>query len=123
MLYRRDEPFRFAFGNPIEGTFKILKIDDMSGNSKEGPALILDLSPNGIRLTSSLDLPIDKKKIIMEVLFILNEKTISIIGQPKWKKQVGVSSFNYGLVGLENEETKKEIINELKEYSRNLRKL
>lgn len=118
MLYKRDEPFRFSFGSPIEGTFKILKINDISGHSKDGKALIMDLSPNGIKLTSPLDLPIDKKKFLLEVSFILNEEVITMIVEPKWKKRAPHSSFSYGLVGFDDEETKKVIIEELKEYAR-----
>lgn len=118
MLFRREEPFRFTFGDPIKGVFRILQIDGISGHTKESPVLILDLSPNGIKFSSHIDLPIEKKHFLMEVTFVLNEKSISMLAETKWKKPVANTTFIYGLVGLDNIETKKEIIEELKEYSR-----
>ena len=118
MLFRREEPFRFTFGDPIKGIFRILQIDGISGLTKESPILILDLSPNGIKFSSPIDLPINNKQFLMEVIFVLNVKSIIMLAEPKWKKPGANSSFVYGLVGLDDVETKKEIINELKEYSR-----
>lgn len=120
MIYRRNEAFRFTFGNPINGTLKVLRINGVSRSSGEGQVTILDLSPNGIKIVSSLDFPIVDKIFLMEISFILNEKNVAMLAQPKWKKQVGQSSFSYGLVGMDNEETRKEIIEELKEYSRRI---
>ncbi|TKC18469.1 PilZ domain-containing protein [Robertmurraya kyonggiensis] len=119
MPYRRDEPFRFTFGTPIEGTFKILRINKRASTSKEGTASIVDLSPNGVRFLSPLDLPINEKDLLMEVNFLLNEKNISIIAKPKWKKRISPYTFSYGLEGLDDDETKKVIVEELKEFARN----
>lgn len=120
MLYKRDESFRFTFGTPIEGTFKIARINGKIGSSNEGIAFILDLSPNGLKITSPLDIPIEEKQFIFEVSFILNHKTIVMLAEPKWKKRLSPTSFTYGLVGLDSEETKKVIIEELKEYAKGL---
>lgn len=119
MLYRRDESFRFTFDHPIEGTFKILRINGVAGISKEGPASIIDLSPNGVRFSSPLNLPISEKSLLFEVCFVINEKPLSILAEPRWKKRVSPTSFTYGLVDIDSDETKKEIIEELKVYSRN----
>lgn len=119
MIYRRDESFRFTFGTPIEGTFKILRVNGINGTTKEGEASIIDLSPNGIKFSSSLDLPINEKQLLFEVSFVLNEKRISMLTEPRWKKRVSPTHFVYGLAGLDSDETKKEIIEELKGYSKN----
>ncbi|WP_019153003.1 hypothetical protein [Robertmurraya massiliosenegalensis] len=118
MLYRRDESFRFTFGNPIEATFKILKVNQISGGSKEGRALLMDLSPNGLRISSPLDLPINEKNLLLEISFVLNKQIISIIAEPKWKKRTSAQSFSYRLVGLDDEETMKIIVSELKAFSK-----
>lgn len=118
MLFRREEPFRFTFGDPIKGTFRILQIDGISGHTKEAPVLILDLSPNGVKFSTHINLPIEKKRFLVELTFVLNEKQITMLAEPKWKKLGAHTSLTYGLVGLDNIETKKEIIDELKEYSR-----
>lgn len=120
MLYKRDESFRFTFGAPIKGSFKIARINGKAGSSNEGLAYIMDLSPNGMKLSSPLDIPIEEKHFLFEVSFILNNKTILMIAEPKWKKRLSPNSYTYGLVGLDNEETKKEIIEELKEYAKGL---
>ncbi|WP_449621428.1 PilZ domain-containing protein [Robertmurraya sp. Marseille-Q9965] len=119
MPYRRDEPFRFTFGTPIEGTFKILRVNKKASTSKEGTASIVDVSPNGIRFFSPLDLPINEKDFLIEINFQLNKKDISIIAQPKWKNRISPYTFSYGLEGLDDDETKKLIIEELKEFARN----
>lgn len=120
MVFRRDESFRFTFGTPIEGVFKITRIDGAKGSSKEGQAFIMDLSPNGMKFSSPLDIPIDEKQFLFEVSFILNDKTVMMLVQPKWKKRLSPTSFAYGLVGFDNEETRKEIIEELKEYTKKI---
>ncbi|MFB6465705.1 PilZ domain-containing protein [Cytobacillus sp. Hz8] len=86
-------------------------------DSKIATANILDLSPNGLKFSSNLDLPIDQKKLLLEISFILNDKIIHILGTPIWKKGI-VHSFIYGIKGIEDQETKKEIVEELKEFSR-----
>lgn len=122
MIYKRDEAFRFTFGNPIEGIFKIARIDGKIATSSEGLALILDLSPNGLKFSSPLDLPIEEKHFLFEVSFKINQnKTIVMLAEPKWKKRLSPSFFTYGLIGLDSEETKKEIIDELKEYAKRLK--
>ncbi|UII57197.1 PilZ domain-containing protein [Cytobacillus spongiae] len=117
MIYRRDEAFRFEFNRPIHGTFKLLKINDKSGQSKLGSADIIDLSPNGLRFESGLDLPLEQNSLLIEVNFILNERLIRILGTPKWKKTHG-TRYIYGFTGINDQETKKEIIEELKIYSK-----
>lgn len=119
MVYRRDEPFRFQFQKPLQGTFKILQLNGLSGVSKEGKALIIDLSPNGVKFTSPLNLPIESKKFLIEISFVINEQTIKMLAESRWKKRTGVSEFTYGFAGIEDEQAKLEIIKELKEYSKN----
>lgn len=122
MLYKRDEAFRFTFGTPIEGTFKIARIDGKIATSSEGPALIIDLSPNGLKFSSPLNIPIEEKQFLFEVYFNINDyKTLVLLAEPKWKKRISPSLFTYGLIGLDSEETKKEIITELKEYAKRLK--
>lgn len=122
MIYRRNEAFRFSFGNPIEASLKILRNKNDTRTTGGGQVMILDLSANGMKIMSPLDFPIEDQTFLMEISFILNKKNIVMIAQPKWKRLVTQSSFYYGLVGIDNEETRKEIIEELKEYSRRIHK-
>ncbi|MDZ5470567.1 PilZ domain-containing protein [Bacillus sp. 31A1R] len=118
-MYKREEPFRFQFNQPLHGAFKILRINNISEESKAGTADILDLSPNGLRFKTKLNLPIDKKRFLIEITFLLNDKLIRILGEPKWKKIEG-SSFVYGFTGLDDTETKKEVIEGLKEFTKKI---
>jgi len=118
MLFKRDESFRFTFENPVKATFKVLRLNQLNNGLKEGSALIIDLSPNGLRLSSSLDLPINEKNIVLMISFVLNAQPLSIMAEPIWKKRTSATSFSYGLVGVNDEETKSMIITELKEYTK-----
>ncbi|MFE8703551.1 PilZ domain-containing protein [Cytobacillus sp. FJAT-54145] len=119
VMYKREEPFRFQFQNPIPGTFKLLSINGVSGQSKAGSVQVLDVSPNGLKFKSTLDLPIERTKFLMEVSFLLNDELVRVLGEPKWKKREG-TSFVYGFVGIDDEETKKEIIERLKQYAKKI---
>lgn len=118
MLYKRDEAFRFQFKKPIQGQFKIVSINGKSQTeAKMGTANILDISPNGLKFSTKLDLPIESNKFLLEVSFVLNERMLEILGVPIWKK--GSSPLiSYGLRGMDDHETRVEIIEELKEFSK-----
>lgn len=115
MIFRRDEPFRFQFNRPIEGTFKIININGRDTDSKIGVAYILDLSPNGVRFKSPIELPIEDNQFVLEVKLELMSRTIRMAGKPKWKKSDG-KEFVYGFIGLDEFQTKREIIDILKDY-------
>lgn len=85
MLFKRDESFRFTFENPVKATFKVLRLNQLNNDLKEGSALIIDLSPNGLRLSSSLDLPINEKKYSIDDFICIKCST----------------TFNHGRANLE----------------------
>ncbi|MFD2443321.1 PilZ domain-containing protein [Bacillus sp. CGMCC 1.16607] len=116
MQYKRKEPFRFHFQDPIPATYKILKIYN-ENNSKIGRADILDVSPNGVRFKTDLNLPVNEKNFLIEMSFSINKKQIRLIGDLIWKKTFH-SYYIYGLVGRDDAETKLEIIEELKGFAR-----
>ncbi|MFT8320916.1 MAG: PilZ domain-containing protein [Bacillus sp. (in: firmicutes)] len=116
MKYKRDEAFRYQFKEPIEATFTF-QTGNTNRMSKMGKATIIDLSPNGLKFTSELDLPVDNKELLFFFRFILNKKEFSIPGNIIWKKQRH-NYFQYGYEGKNDEETKKRIIEVLKEYSK-----
>jgi hypothetical protein len=118
MLFKRDESFRFTFESPVEATFKIIRSNQLNAPLKEGSALIIDLSPNGLRLSSPLDLAINEKNNVLMISFVLNTQPLTIMAEPIWKKRTSATSFSYGLVGVNDEETKDMIITELKEFTK-----
>ncbi|WP_442599298.1 PilZ domain-containing protein [Neobacillus sp. D3-1R] len=121
MIYKREEPFRFHFQAPISASLKIFKINDHRKESSQGLAQVLDVSPNGLRIKTLYDLPVNEKKFLIEISFRINDKPIRILGNLVWKKQEG-SSFIYGLIGREDSETKNEVIEELKEFTKRIKR-
>ena len=112
---RRQEGFRYAFNPPIEGTFQLVKRNDQPLNMKPGAAKIIDLSPNGIRLSTGLDIP--AKGMGWEILttFTLNEVPISLYGTFAWKKKSD-DGFYYGIECKNRPETQEMVVREMKKY-------
>jgi hypothetical protein len=117
VIYKRQEAFRFQFKQPIPGTFKIIRVNGMQGDDKSAIAYIVDISPNGLKFKSPINLPIEQNNFLLEVSFILADRLICILGKPKWKKAEGKMAV-YGFTGLDDKETQKEIINVLKIYTK-----
>ena len=91
----------------------------MQGEDKSAITYIVDISPNGLKFKSPINLPIEKNNFLLEVSFILADRLICILGKPTWKKNEGKMSV-YGFTGLDDKETQKEIINVLKIYTKML---
>lgn len=89
----------------------------MQGDVKSAIAYIVDISPNGIKFRSPINLPIEQNDFLLEISFILADQFIHVLGKPKWKKNEGKMSV-YGFTGLDDKETKTEIINVLKIYTK-----
>ncbi|CAM3482358.1 PilZ domain-containing protein [Cytobacillus oceanisediminis] len=119
MRYKREEAFRFQFRTPLEATVKIIHLNRKKQETPSFPAAIMDISPNGTKFKSPMDIAIDENQYLMEISFNLDEKSIRMLGEPVWKKSVGSHSI-YGFNGLEDEQTRCEIIQALKEYSKKL---
>ncbi|WP_156288907.1 PilZ domain-containing protein [Oceanobacillus salinisoli] len=116
MRYKRDEPFRYTFGIPIPASFKILKIENKMIDSSKGEAKIIDVSPEGAKLNSELELP--SKPVQITITFKLNGKEFNVIGNVMWKKPVGVT-FDYGIQLEIDEDHRRELIEHLKLFSKN----
>ncbi len=117
VIYKRQEAFRFQFQQPIHGTFKIVSINGKQGDVKSAIAYIVDISPNGIKFRSPINLPIEQNDFLLEISFLLADRFINVLGKPKWKKTEG-KMWVYGFTGLDDKETKKEIVNVLKIYTK-----
>jgi hypothetical protein len=113
--YKRQESFRYTFYPPIKGTFQIVKKDGQPLDMKPGAAEIIDLSPNGLRLSSDLHIPIRGAKLEVIVTFTLNETPLSLYGSFVWKKPIS-TSFHYGVECTNSFDTQEMIIREIKQY-------
>lgn len=106
MRYRREESFRYKFTAPIYCYYW----DEYERTKKDGA--ILDLSPNGLKLETSADLPITTS---IDVTFGLNSTSLNVRGNIKWKKNY-LKKYIIGLELQNDEELKRKIINELKQH-------
>ena len=117
MKYKRDESYRFTFSQPIPCTFTIVGIGDQTIQSKTAKGEIVDLSPQGCRLQSLLDIHLEKE-VRLQVEFQLDEGFARIlsVGVIQWKKQKGISHFQYGIEFVKDADLKNTITDELKKY-------
>ncbi|WP_409294560.1 PilZ domain-containing protein [Peribacillus sp. SCS-26] len=110
MQYKREEPFRFSLQTPVPGTFTISR-----NSSKKGKLDIVDISPNGLKFQTDLDLP--DKDLELTVSFQLNESMLVMHGTTVWKKR-HFGKYLYGFAAAGTPETrdgiKQQIIKELK---------
>lgn len=115
MQFKRQEGFRYAFNPPIKGTFQLVKQNNISIDVKPGVAEILDLSPNGLRFSTSLDIPTEGTTWELVTVFTLNEAPISLYGSFIWKKTFGMD-YHYGIACQNSMETQEMIMREMKQY-------
>jgi hypothetical protein len=109
MIYRRQESFRYNFLKPVYCLIE--------SNNKRYDGQILNLSPNGLKLETFIDISLLTNLCIS---FNLNNSKIVVYGTVRWKKNL--RNCVLGLQ-LENDQTLKEqIIKELKQYVKKLRK-
>ncbi|MEH7344034.1 PilZ domain-containing protein [Bacillus sp. JJ1532] len=117
MRYKREEAFRFQFRTPLEASVKIIKENGSYVAANVETAEIMDVSPHGVKFKTPLNLLIPENQYLIEVIFVIEGKMIHQLGHPVWKKVEG-KNFSYGFNAVEDERTKKEIIQALKDFSR-----
>ena len=118
MRFKRDEGFRFSFGTPILAFFTIEELNGKKIGTSEGEARVLDLSPNGMKFASQLDIPkSNQNDVKITVRFTLHESEHHIQGQIIWK-QKAVDGFFYGMQFSINEEDKEIMIKDLKHFAK-----
>lgn len=120
MLSKRKEPFRYTFEQPIDCLFEITGVNEEEVSSSKGKAQIINLSPHGIKLITSLEIPLmNDKSVFLTISFKLNEKTIAATGEIVWMKR-RAKKYEYGLDLNESVETENLIIEQLKLYTKHL---
>lgn len=119
MRYRRQESFRYQFEEPIACTFRILKVEDKERVSNIGNAYVYDISEGGVKLTTPLNVSLDNMKIEIEISFRLNEEELLLTGLLVWKKN-HKNDFSYGVHFTIDEKLKRQLIEELKIFSKGI---
>lgn len=115
MIFKRQEGFRFSFGEPLEANFVIIidgKPLDLERTSHA--CRILDISPRGVKISSEVDLNEHMNKILqLEMSFVLDVTEIKCVGEIVWSKPFG-SYTHYGITFFNQAVVEELIINELK---------
>ncbi|RSK29020.1 PilZ domain-containing protein [Bacillus sp. HMF5848] len=95
MIYRRNEPYRYVFDNPIYTAYHITKINDQTVQSSKGEGYIIDISSGGVKLETALDIPLHKT---IEIFFTFTVGSKELVAKAVflWKKK-HVNVFRYGL--------------------------
>ena len=123
MFYKRNEPFRYTFGQPLTALIEIIKKEDTEEtltSDGQWEAFLLDISPNGMKIISTTNIDFSEDTQI-RIAFKLNETQFELNGKISWKKARG-QNFEYGIVENNSDWMKDLLISELKTYSKNISK-
>ncbi|ADU30481.1 PilZ domain-containing protein [Evansella cellulosilytica] len=118
MRYKREEPFRYEFGKPVTCHMHITSINDKKISSTKGNAEIMDISPKGIKLKSTLDLAANNNDIEVQLQFKLANDELKLDGKLMWQK-AEFNDFSYGVELFHDEQIEQLLIKEIKLYSQN----
>lgn len=120
MLFKRDEAFRYSFAEPLPVHFQIVMVDDHAVTSTEGDAIMLDLSLEGAKLSTELDLhKRDHEFIRLGLFFTLYGKNFDLLGDVVWEKHLGRQK-QYGIHLLVDDEEKQRLLIALKQFVKDL---
>ena len=111
--FKRDEPLRYEFAQPLDVNFYISRLRGKDFQSSRGKGTLLNISPGGLRLEATLDLPKDTD---VEITFELDiaGHTIKPIGFVVWKEKK-YDRFIYG-IDFSSDDFKQDIIQALKDF-------
>ncbi|WP_108308268.1 PilZ domain-containing protein [Metalysinibacillus jejuensis] len=113
MVYRRNEGFRYAFCDDvaIKGT---IKSENTTLHGKTWEGLILDISPQGMKVQTNLQLTSsERQQVQLEVNFCLDKDTIQAFSEVRWGRELGSQSL-YGLYMHNQPAVEGQIVEELK---------
>ena len=120
LRYQREEAFRYAFKDPLPAHFTIIELNGRPVSSSEGEAKLIDLSPSGMKLATSLHIPVSRnQEVKLKVRFSINDHEYTIISELVWEEP-HIKEYYYGIHFQEDETLQKELISELKIYARQI---
>lgn len=115
-MYKRNEAFRFELNPPISGVFQIVKIGEKEIQTKPGSMSVVDISPEGMKITTTFNIDL-LKEVHIEVKFALNDVSLTYSGHLLWQKNL-IDQFLYGVKMENDEQTKEQLVEELKIYAK-----
>ena len=115
MIFKRQEGFRYAFGDPVEaGAVILIEGKPLDVAQTRIPCEILDISPRGLKISIGEDFNEYKNKALqLEISFILDATEIKGIGEIVWSKKFG-RGYHYGITFFNQSSVEELIVNELK---------
>ncbi|GGA26219.1 PilZ domain-containing protein [Paenibacillus physcomitrellae] len=117
MYSRRNEPFRYEFNEFLKGRFEIINIDGQEIESHTGPVDVIDLSYNGAKLVTNLNLMNENRDIVIMLHFKISKEDFSIPGSIVYKEAKASGEFLYGVHLNTSKEIKNRLTQELKDYA------
>ncbi|WP_216828503.1 PilZ domain-containing protein [Alkalihalobacterium elongatum] len=117
--YKRNEAFRYDFGKPLNCEYRQIKVvhDNIEIKSAPNAGEILNISPNGLQLSSEKGNRNLKNGEKVEFTFTLATEPFVMIGEVVWEKNEFHSTL-YGVkfltLGME-----KAIVDDLKKFAKN----
>jgi len=113
----RNEPLRYEFVEPLDCQFKIIEINNEKVNSNTANAKLIDLSQNGMKIETELEIPIDNIRVFLEVSFIIIKEKYEIQCMMIWSKSLG-NRYQYGLKFDHQEEFVEHLMMDMKFYAK-----
>ncbi len=95
-MSRRNETFRYEFGEPLAGKFRLTEIDGNKLESRMGEMEVQDISLQGMKVTMPLDLPVREKAINGLFYVTIASADYTIPGKFIWRKPK-VNEYQYGI--------------------------
>lgn len=104
MRYRRHETLRYSFQDPPSARYKIIRVDGKQVNSSTGNGHIIDISPGGMKLATSVQIPL-QKQVQLFVQTKIADVDLSFTADVIWTKPFK-KDHHYGLdfIGDHHEE-------------------
>ncbi|MBA2875819.1 PilZ domain-containing protein [Thermaerobacillus caldiproteolyticus] len=116
MRFRRQEAFRYEFGQPLPCTFRLVRIDGRSVESEEGRAHIHDISPRGMKIETWLHIQPEQQEIEIQVTFALNDIVFRFLGMLVWQKPLA-SHYYYGVRLMLSDVQEEMLVREIKQHA------
>lgn len=116
LKFRRSDSFRYEFEETISCNLKIISINGTPYESDFITGTLIDVSPNGFKLYTTFDIPINKDVIVF-VEFTINNQPLTFSATLVWKRDVG-NGYHYGLKHHGNKEDVSLLVETLKTYAK-----
>ncbi|WP_223068216.1 PilZ domain-containing protein [Paenibacillus caui] len=110
MVTRRKEPFRYSMEAPLDCRIEITAIDRMPVTGRLAQVELLDISKNGCKIRSQLDLHAADHSIECLVHMQLNDEPFVFPGRIRWQRELE-SPYQYYGVQLQMSAEEKEKVN------------